>query len=218
MSDQRPDEDRGAHRPQVIDLDAEEIRTEAAPDSEAAEKPAEQPTPPPPHHAEKRGRGAATWIIAALILGALGGGWLYRDVLSSYLPSNEMKALKAQVAALEVNNTDLAQQVATAQQAADAAAAAAATAGQEVRRFRRERSRHPARRAGPAPRHGRIGPRHRECRSRRLPQIALNRPRRAGWHGPAHRQRGACRPRPAHRRAGEGRGEPQVARRSNRWE
>ena len=139
MSDQRPDEDRGAHRPQVIDLDAEEIRTEpeahtaAAPDPDAAEKPAsEAPPPPPPHHAEKRGRGAATWIIAALILGALGGGWLYRDVLSSYLPSNEMKALKAQVAALEVNNTDLAQQVATAQQAADAAAAAAATAGQNV--------------------------------------------------------------------------------------
>ena len=139
MSDQRPDEDRGAHRPQVIDLDAEEIRTEpeahtaAAPDPDAAERPASETPPPlPPHHAEKRGRGAATWIIAALILGALGGAWLYRDVLSSYLPSNEMKSLKAQVAALEVNNTDLAQQVATAQQAADAAAAAAATAGQNV--------------------------------------------------------------------------------------
>lgn len=136
MSDQRPDEDRGAHRPQVIDLDAEEIRTEAeAPKPEgpqASTADETPPPPPPPHHAEKRGHGAATWIIAALILGALGGGWLYRDVLSSYLPSNEMKALKAQVAALETNNSALAEQVATAQQAADAAAAAAATAGQNV--------------------------------------------------------------------------------------
>ena len=133
MSDQRPDEDRGAHRPQVIDLDAEEIRTEAeAPKPEGPQASTADETPPPPPFKPVRRGGAATWIIAALILGALGGGWLYRDVLSSYLPSNEMKALKAQVAALEVNNSALAEQVATAQQAADAAAAAAASAGQGV--------------------------------------------------------------------------------------
>ena len=133
MSDQRPDEDRGAHRPQVIDLDAEEIRTEAeAPKPEGPQASTADETPPPPPFKPVRRGGAATWIIAALALGLLGGGWLYRDVLSSYLPSNEMKALKAQVAALEVNNSSLAEQVATAQQAADAAAAAAASAGQGV--------------------------------------------------------------------------------------
>ena len=133
MSDQRPDEDRGAHRPQVIDLDAEEIRTEAeAPKPGGPQAATADETPPPPPFKPVRRGGAATWIIAALALGLLGGGWLYRDVLSSYLPSNEMKALKAQVAALEVNNSSLAEQVATAQQAADAAAAAAASAGQGV--------------------------------------------------------------------------------------
>ena len=49
MSDQRPDEDRGAHRPQVIDLDAEEIRTEAeAPKPEGPQAATADETPPPP--------------------------------------------------------------------------------------------------------------------------------------------------------------------------
>ena len=39
---------------------------------------------------------------------------LDRGVLSSYLPSNQMTALKNQVAALEQNNSDLAGQIATA--------------------------------------------------------------------------------------------------------
>lgn len=116
-------------RPQVIDLEAEEIRSAQETQSPAAEAPREEAeqafTPPPP---ARKPRGASGWIIAALILGALGGGWLYRGVLSSYLPSNEMVALRNQVAALEQNNTDLGSQIAAVRQAADGAAAAAAAA------------------------------------------------------------------------------------------
>lgn len=127
MSNQH--DDTGA-KPQVIDLEAEEIRSDSdAPASAAAEEIREDAahafSPPPPR---KKSRGAATWIIAALILGALGGGWLYRGVLSSYLPSNEMTALKNQVAALEQNNTDLAAQIAAVKQGADGAAATADSA------------------------------------------------------------------------------------------
>ena len=99
----------------MIDLDAEEIKPEdmkdrieetwpeaediapdavdSKPDPEEAqrESAADTPTPPPPPppppvHPRKKARGAAGWIVAALILGAIGGGWLYRDVLSSYSP------------------------------------------------------------------------------------------------------------------------------------
>lgn len=113
-------------KPQVIDLEAEEIRSEAGTTADdAREETAQAYTPPPP--AKKPG-GAARWIIAALILGALGGGFLYRGVLSSYLPSNEMVALKNQIAALEQNNTDLGSQIAAVKQGADGAAEAAASA------------------------------------------------------------------------------------------
>ncbi len=116
-------------RPQVIDLEAEEIRSAQETQSPAAEAPREEAeqafTPPPP---ARKPRGASGWIIAALILGALGGGWLYRGVLSSYLPSNEMVALRNQVAALEQNNTDLGSQLAAVKQEADGAAQAAAAA------------------------------------------------------------------------------------------
>ena len=127
MSNQH--DDTGA-KPQVIDLEAEEIRSDSdAPASAAAQEIREDAahafSPPPPR---KKSRGAATWIIAALILGGLGGGWLYRGVLSSYLPSNEMTALKNQVAALEQNNTDLAAQIAAVKQGADGAAATADSA------------------------------------------------------------------------------------------
>ena len=125
MSNQH--DDTGA-KPQVIDLEAEEIRNDTdAPASAAAEELREEAThayTPPP----KTSRGAATWIIAALVLGALGGGLLYRGVLSNYLPTNEMVALKNQMAALQQNNSDLAAQIATVKQGADGAAQAAASA------------------------------------------------------------------------------------------
>lgn len=130
MSDQRPDDD-GPVRPQVIDLEAEEIRTE--PDSAKAEE-AEKPSwtsEPASQPAEKTSRrGMAPWIIAALVLGLLAGGWLYRGVLANYLPSNQMKAMQAKLDALEVNNSSLTDQLAALRQAADQAGEAAGNAGQ----------------------------------------------------------------------------------------
>ena len=134
MSDQRHD-DHGPVRPQVIDLDAEEIRAEPDPqparaaDAEGdAEKPwTSEPAAAPA--AKNRQRSMAAWIIAALILGALAGGWLYRGVLASYFPPNQMTAMKAQLDALETNNTSLAEQLASLRQAADGAAEAASAAG-----------------------------------------------------------------------------------------
>ena len=115
--------------PRVIDLEAEEIRNEPDAATSAGEETRDEPAPAyaPPAAAKKSG-GASTWIIAALILGALGGGWLYRGVLSNYLPSNEMVALKNQVAALQQNNSDLGARLAAVKQGADGAAQAASAA------------------------------------------------------------------------------------------
>jgi len=133
MSNQNDDT---ASDPRVIDLEAEEIRSEAeAPAAAAEDTPYAEPAPgvtsPPPRRSS---RGAATWMIAALVLGALAGGWLYRGVLSNYLPSNEMVALKNQVAALSQNNSDLAAQLAAVKQGADGAAQAAASANDAAAR------------------------------------------------------------------------------------
>ena len=137
MSDPKHD-DQGPLRPQVIDLEAEEIRTE--PDTPKDDAPradgpraADDMTEPSnaPYVARdpaRRRGGTAMWIVAALILGALGGGWLYRDVLSGYFPSNEMVALKDRLGAMEVNGGMLAQEIAALKQAAGAAADAAAAA------------------------------------------------------------------------------------------
>ena len=116
-----PPDDKPAQRPQVIDLEAEDI----GPAPEPA--PAAPPPPPPP---KRRGN---LWLIAALALGLLAGLLLYRGVLSNYLPSSQMTALKNQVAALETNiaamNSDLAGVKDQAVAAADAASAARAAAG-----------------------------------------------------------------------------------------
>ncbi|MCA3561141.1 MAG: hypothetical protein IOC82_08970 [Aestuariivirga sp.] len=114
-------------KPRVIDLDAEDIRSEseasASASEETREEAAEAFTPPP-----GRTRGFRRGIAIALVLGLIGGGFLYGGVLSSYLPSNQMVALKNQVAALAQNNTDLANQIAAVKQRADGAAEAAAAA------------------------------------------------------------------------------------------
>jgi hypothetical protein len=52
------------------------------------------------------------YLGVALIAAALGGGWLYKDVLSAYLPSDQMTALTDKVAILEKSNTALGEQLA----------------------------------------------------------------------------------------------------------
>ncbi len=130
MSDQNSAEN-GPVRPQVIDLDAEEIRTEPeAPRAQADEGPRENPPPPAQ---ELTGRRTGLWILAALILGLIGGGWLYREALSSYFPSGEMTAMKARLDALESSGSGLAGEIAALKQAADGAAQTAGAAGEQAR-------------------------------------------------------------------------------------
>ncbi len=61
----------------------------------------------------KRGIQKRNWLYlgVALLAAALGGGWLYKDVLSPYLPSDQMMALTDKVAVLESSNTALREQL-----------------------------------------------------------------------------------------------------------
>ena len=125
--------DAGPVRPQVIDLDAEEIRTEPdsphAPGSEAEDRRETEDTPPP----ARQSRSPLLWAVAALILGVIAGGWLYRDALSGFFPSDEMAAMNVRIDALEANGAGLADQIAAVKQAADGASDAAGTAGEAAR-------------------------------------------------------------------------------------
>ena len=67
-------------KPQVIDLDAEDVIVDDI------DKPA---TPPPPPALARKSIPPAAWLAVALLGGAVIGGWIYKDVLSSYLPSSE---------------------------------------------------------------------------------------------------------------------------------
>ena len=94
MTTESDDNAEPAVKPQVIDLEAEDVTAE--PESPAPE------TPPPPPAARKSGP-SSRWILAALAVGLLAGGWLYRDVLSSYLPTNEMQGLQGRIETIEAN-------------------------------------------------------------------------------------------------------------------
>jgi hypothetical protein len=115
MSDESKSDDNSPVKPQVIDLEAEDVTVESDP-------PREEPSAPPPHTPPRRkSGGSATWIIAALVLGLIGGGWLYRDVLSTYLPTDEMTALKGRIDVLEANGKTQGEQLLAVSQSSDAA-------------------------------------------------------------------------------------------------
>ena len=79
MSDNKPSDD-------IIDVEPQ-IISDAAPDLK-------------PKRAKTRfGKGVAVGVLALAC--AVGGGWLYRDVLSAYLPSNQEQALTARFDELE---------------------------------------------------------------------------------------------------------------------
>ena len=100
-----------AVEPQVIDLDAVEVMADEPPRDTAAEPP--RPETPPTPQRRRRSRTWA-WIALALVIGGFAGGWLYRDLLSSYLPSSAMTEMAARIGAVEVTNQTLAGQVQTA--------------------------------------------------------------------------------------------------------
>jgi hypothetical protein len=97
-------------KPQVIDLDAEDIIVEEA------DKPAAPPPPPTP---AKKPIPLAAWLAIALLGGAVIGGWMYKDVLSSYLPSNETIAARSRIDALEAQTKTLGEQLAAVSGASD---------------------------------------------------------------------------------------------------
>ncbi len=88
-------------KPQVIDLDAEEVIVEEA------DKPA---APPPPTPARKSVHPVA-WLALALLGGIVAGGWFYKDVLSSYMPSNELVTARSRIDALEAQTKTLGEQL-----------------------------------------------------------------------------------------------------------
>ena len=52
-------------------------------------------------------RGIIGLAVVALLLGAVGGGWAYRDLLSSYMPSDQLQAMAARMEGLEKRADDL---------------------------------------------------------------------------------------------------------------
>jgi hypothetical protein len=86
----------------IIDLDADQV-------IEDVDRVGSDDRPPPAKTASRK-RG---WFFAAMALlaGALAGGWLYKDVLSVYLPSDQVKALADKVAVLDASNGALREQL-----------------------------------------------------------------------------------------------------------
>jgi hypothetical protein len=114
MSDDR---DESPVKPTVIDLDAEDVVTDEVKTEPVEEKPA------PARH-----RSNLWWPGAALVLGLIAGGWLYRDVLSSYFPSGGLNDATARIATLEQQTRAI----------ADQSAAAAARSADDVAKLTRQ--------------------------------------------------------------------------------
>ena len=109
MTDEKPE---SPLKPQVIDLEAEDITVEEA------GKPSASPPPAPPISAKKF-MPLAAWIAIALLIAAIAGGWIYKDVLSSYLPSNELNTARARIDTLEAQTKTLGEQLAAISGASD---------------------------------------------------------------------------------------------------
>lgn len=149
MTDEPKSEDTGPVKPQVIDLDAEEVDVvpndsgaqadageqevphdvdaeaaasgEMTPDADVEDVAIDDAPPPPP---AKKSRSTLTWIAAAVILGLLAGGWFYRSVLAAYLPTDEMSAMASRIEILEAHEKTFGEQLLTVNQSSEAASKA----------------------------------------------------------------------------------------------
>ncbi len=130
-------DDDAAVKPQVIDLEAEDVTPAAQqPEEETAQQPEEvkeSAAPPPPPPRQRKSAGTWRWVVAALLAGAIAGGWLYRDVLSSYLPTDEMTATKARIDTLEAGAKTAGNQLAAISAVADQAGQTAVAAGSSAK-------------------------------------------------------------------------------------
>lgn len=99
------DTDTSPTRPTVIDLDPDQVMEEGRPAPEATPEVAASAP------AKKRSSLRLPAYAAALVIGAIGGGWLYRDALSPYFPSDQMKALGERVEVIGKGHEGLATQM-----------------------------------------------------------------------------------------------------------
>ncbi|MBI3671835.1 MAG: hypothetical protein HY245_00035 [Rhizobiales bacterium] len=105
-----------AVKPQVIDLQAEDVTVAETPPKAAPSEPTHPPTPP-----RRKSSGRLRWIAVALVVGLAGCAWLYRDLLSTYLPTNEMTALSSRVGSLEAGAKTMGDQLQAVAASADQA-------------------------------------------------------------------------------------------------
>jgi hypothetical protein len=101
-------------KPQVIDLDAEDIVVE-----DTIVEDANTPSPPPPSAPPKKPVTSTKWLVVALLGGAAIGAWVYKDFLSGYLPSDQLAAAQSRIDTLEAQTKTLAEQVAAISAASD---------------------------------------------------------------------------------------------------
>jgi hypothetical protein len=87
----------------IIDLDADQVVEDI---ERVTSSETRIPTSKPP----QRRRGWL-YVSIALFAGAVGGGWFYKDVLSVYLPSDQVKGLADKVALLDASNGALREQL-----------------------------------------------------------------------------------------------------------
>jgi hypothetical protein len=101
------DADMSPVKPTVIDLDPDQVTVER--EAGADQPKPDEPATPPPAKSSTSYRSAA--FVAALAIGVVAGGWMYRDLLSSYFPSDNVKALSGRVEVLGKGHEGLATQV-----------------------------------------------------------------------------------------------------------
>jgi hypothetical protein len=89
------DDETSTVHPTIIDLDPDQVVEEGATGHSTAK---------PVADAKKSPVRFLSWSIAALTAAAIGGGWFYRDVLSVYLPSDQLTSAQTSVARLEADN------------------------------------------------------------------------------------------------------------------
>lgn len=133
MSNETSRDDDAVVKPQVIDLEAEEVKVEGEDSSQVHDAPPRTELPPHKQAPPRKQRGSMIWVAVAAIIGLAAGGWLYRDVLSTYLPTDEMTALRSRIEVLEANGRTLGEQLQAVSQSSDAAAQATAGVEQTIR-------------------------------------------------------------------------------------
>jgi predicted nucleic acid-binding Zn-ribbon protein len=107
MADTKPN----GEKPEVIELEGEVLDTEhSRVENDQVEDDRVEPSfsrdaDTVVDHSSRRSIASfVPWIAGAGILGLVGGGWLYRDVLSQYFPDNQITALSQRVDAMQAES------------------------------------------------------------------------------------------------------------------